>query len=483
MSGASNPGALGHGGRVGLVAGPLLAVIVWCLPPAAGLSVEGQRLAGVTLWMATWWMTEAMPVAVTALLPLALFPVARIQPAAAVAPSYGHDLVWLFFGGFQLAFTVERWGLHQRMALFLVRLVGTRADRLVLGFMLACGLLSMWLLNTSTTLMMLPVAMAVATAIEGETAGPFGKALMLGLAYSASIGGMGTLIGTAPNGVFIGVARKFGVDVSFGDWMLFAAPLTLILLFLAWIYLTRFAFAVPREALAEDHPARQALARHPGPWTPGQRRTAVVFALAAAAWIARRWLLAAFDYDPKAVSDSTIAIAAAVLVFLVPSGEGRPLLTWPEAARTPWHILLLFGGGFALASGFEKTGLSVWLGELLAGVAALLPVALVVLAVVLFVTFLTEVTSNTATATVLLPVIGGLAVAMKLSPALLMLPATLAASCAFMLPVATPPNAIVYGSGRVTLRDMARAGLGMNLLTAVAIAAWTLTWGAWTLGL
>ncbi len=472
----------GRVARLGRWAGPIAGAVIWAVPGGT-LEPEAQRLAALTTWMAIWWMTEALPVAATALLPLALFPWLGIQRAAEVAPNYGHDLIWLFFGGFQLAFAVERWGLHRRMALFLVTRLGTRGDRLVLGFMVAVALMSMWLLNTSTTLMMLPVAMAVAVAIEGPEAGPFGKALMLGMAYAASVGGMGTYVGTAPNGVFAGVARKMGVDIPFADWMLFAAPLSLLLVGLIWLYLTRFAFAVPRADLPPDHPARVALDDDLGPWTSGQKRVAIVFGLAVALWIGRRWILEVFGYGPKEVTDATVAIVCAVALFVVPSGQGEPLLTWRESGRTPWHILLLFGGGFALAGGFEQTGLSRWLGEQLATVATHLPLPLTVLAVVLFVTFLTEVTSNTATATVLLPVMGGLAVALELHPALLMLPATLAASCAFMLPVATPPNAIVYGSGWVSMGDMARAGVGLNVLTGVVISAWVLTWGRWTLGL
>ncbi|MCA9540720.1 MAG: sodium:proton antiporter [Myxococcales bacterium] len=468
--------------RLGLWLGPVLAAAVWLGLAAIGLKAEATRLAAITALMATWWMTEAAPVAVTAVLPLVLFPWLGVSPAKSVAPNYGHDLIWLFFGGFQLAFAIERRGLHRRIALFLVRLIGTRADRLVLGFMLAAGLLSMWLVNTSTTLMMLPVALAVAKAIEPEGDGPFGAALMLGLAYSASVGGMGTYLGTAPNGVFRGIAEKFGVAITFGQWMAFAAPLSLVLIGLIWVYLTRFAFSIRRGELPDDHPARLALAEDLGPWTPPQRRVAVLFAVTVAMWVSRRWLLEGLGISTKAVTDSTVAVGAAVLLFLLPAGLGRQrLLTWRDATATPWHLLLLFGGGFALADGFDATGLSRWLGGVLAGVTAGLPAPVVVLAVVLFMTFLTEVTSNTATATVLLPVIGGLAVAMHIAPALLMVPATLAASIGFMLPVATPPNAIVYGTGRVTLPQMARAGLWINLGSAVVITGWMLTWGRFTL--
>ena len=468
--------------RYGLWVGPILALAVWLLPTPEGLSNEAHALAALTCLMATWWMTEAIPVAVTALVPLALFPFFGIGGAKDVAPSYGHDLIWLFFGGFQLAFAIEHWGLHRRMAMFMVKLFGTRADRLVLGFMLAAGLLSMWLLNTSTTLMMLPVAMAVAAALEPEGNGPLGKALMLGLAYAASVGGMGTYLGTAPNGVFRGTAESMGIEVSFGQWMLFAAPLSVVLIGAIWVYLTRFAYQVERKNLPEDHPAHAALSADLGPWSKGEKFVGVIFGIAVLAWITRRWVVAELGLPPKAVSDATIAVVVTLALYLIKvrhHDERVSLLTWAETGRTPWHILILFGGGFALAGGFQRTGLSTWLGGELASLTAGWPLPLLILAIVLFMTFLTEVTSNTATATVLLPIIGGLSVAAQIPPLLLMLPATMAASCAFMLPVATPPNAIVYGSGLVRLPEMARTGLWVNFGTSFIITGWMLTWGAW----
>jgi sodium-dependent dicarboxylate transporter 2/3/5 len=408
---------------------------------------------------------------------LALFPVFGIGDAKVVAVSYGHDFIWLFFGGFQLAFAVEASGLHRRIALFLVRLVGTRADRLVLGFMLASGLLSMWLLNTSTTLMMLPVAMAVGKAVEPEGDGPFGRALMLGLAYAASVGGMGTYVGTAPNGVFGGIARDRGFELSFAEWMQFAAPLSVLLIFMIWFYLVK-TIRVPKTDLAEDHPAKLALAERMGPWTTAEKRVAMVFVATVAAWILRKPVVGWLDLPPKAISDATIAVAAAISLYLV-RADGAPLLTWTVSKRTPWHILLLFGGGFALAGGFKATGLSAFLGGGLATAVDGMPIFVVVLSVVLLVTFLTEVTSNTATANVLLPIIADLAISMGLAPTMLMLPATLACSCAFMLPVATPPNAIVYGSQMFRMGHMVRAGIWLNIGTAVVITVWTLTWGTW----
>ena len=480
-----------RGRTIGLWLGPILAVVIWTQPNIGPLDGDALTLAGLTVLMACWWMTEAIPVAVTALIPLALFPIVGILPAKQVAPNYGGDLIWLFFGGFQLAFAVERWNLHRRLAMFLVRLMGTRADRLILGFMLAAGLLSMWLLNTSTTLMLLPVAMAVATAFSNPD---FERALMLGLAYAASVGGMGTYLGTAPNGVFretaanldgqTGVIDSFGhsMELSFEHWMLFSAPLSIILMVCIWLYLTRIYAPVDRQPLPEDHPARVALEGPRQPWSSGEIRVAIVFAIAVFAWISRKYILMALDMDPKAITDATVAIVVTLILYLVPTRTEKgkvPLLSWNETAKTPWHILILFGGGFALASGFKVTGLSQILGASLGGLTAGWPLPLVVISIVLFMTFLTEVTSNTATSIILLPIIGDLAVSAHIEPLLLLLPATLAASCAFMLPVATPPNAVVYGSGMIRLPDMAKAGFGVNLGSAILITLWTLTWGQW----
>ena len=463
--------------RAGFWLGPALAAVVLLLPPPATVSEHAHLLSAVAVLMAVWWMTEALPVAVTALLPLALFPFLGIATAGEVAPSYGNNLIWLFFGGFQLAFAVERCGLHRRLAMFMIRLLGTRSDLLVLGFMLAAALLSMWITNTSTTLMLLPVAMSVAGVMEKKD---FGKALMLGVAHAASVGGIGTYIGTAPNGIFNQEAAARGLEMSFGHWMLFAAPLSLVLVCYIWFYLTRVDGKLERAPLGPDHPVRKSIRERPPAWSREEIAVAAVFAAAVVAWVGRRFAMDALGMDPGTVNDANVAIAVAVLLYVVrvpAGGRYSALLTWRETANTPWHILLLFGGGFALGAAFKTTGLSAWMGSALAEATLGWPLAFVVLAIVLFITFLTEVTSNTATAIILMPVIGDLAVSANLDPLLLLLPATLAASCAFMLPVATPPNAIVYGSGWIRGTDMAKAGFGLNVGTGVLITLWTLTWG------
>lgn len=442
--------------------------------PPDGLSVSAQRLAAVTFLMAVLWMSEAAPVILTSILPLALFPLLEVAPISKVAPAYIKDLIWLFFGGFQLAFAVERCGLHKRMAMAVLRTVGSRSDRVVLGFMLASGLLSMWLFNTSTTLMLLPVAMAVVKQLDPDRKSFLGEACMLGLAYAASIGGTGTYLGTAPNGVFREQATTFGTEISFANWMLFAMPLALIMIVVVWLFLVRVALPVRGTSNASVD-FDDGLSKH---WTIGEKRVLVFFVITVTLWLTRGYISAFFELEKGMLTDGRIALVSTLLLYLTPGGlNGERLLTVAEGKRTPWAILVLFGGGFAIAEGFKSSGLSFWVGESMKGWVSGWPIYAVILVVVLLVTFLTEITSNTATANVLLPVIGSLAVATDTPVVLLMLPATLAASCAFMMPVATPPNAIVYGSRMVSLKRMSTVGFGVNLLTGLMITLWTLTWG------
>lgn len=450
------------------------AVTIASVTPPEGLTASGQSLAAITFLMAVLWMSEAAPIILTSTLPLLFFPILEIAPIKAVAPVYVKDLIWLFFGGFQLAFAVERCGLHRRMAMGVLRAVGSRSDRVVLGFMLASGLLSMWLFNTSTTLMLLPVAMAVVRQLDPESKTYLGEACMLGLAYAASIGGTGTYLGTAPNGVFREQAATFGTEMSFGHWMIFATPLALILIMIVWLYLVRFALPIKggNEGQIDFGEGVDK------PWSASEKRVLVFFVVTVFLWLSRGYLSALLDLEKGMLTDGKIAMVTTLLLYITPSGGGDSrLLTLSDGKRTPWAILVLFGGGFAIAEGFKSTGLSFWVGETMKNWISGWPIYAVILVVVLLVTFLTEITSNTATANVLLPVIGSLAVATDTPVVLLMLPATLAASCAFMMPVATPPNAIVYGSNLVSLRRMAMVGVGVNLLTAVAITIWTLTWG------
>ena len=458
---------------IGLLFGPLLFLLMLLMPLPSGMSPEAARVAAVAALMAVWWLSEAIPVPATALLPIALFPLLGVLDGGVVTRAYGHHLIYLFLGGFLIAVTMEKWNLHHRIALHTIQLVGVTPQRIVLGFMLATAFLSMWISNTAATMMMVTIALAVLHDI-GREAGHrpgdfrFGTALMLGIGYAATMGGVATLIGTPPNAIFAGVVEKsYGYSVSFLDWLKFALPLSVVMLLLTWLYLTRILFRSEIVHLPGGREFfRQQLAGL-GPMSREEKAVAIVFATVAALWILRGL------YQPPAlamVKDSTIAIAGAVVLFMIPVNLKRRefLLDWRTAVTIPWDIIILFGGGFALAQGFNESGLTSWLAgrlEVLQGV----DLWLIIGAVVLLVIFLTEITSNTATASLLLPVMGALAAATEVHPFGMMVAAVLAASFAFMLPVATPPNAIVYGSRYVTIMQMARAGIWLNLLGAIVI--------------
>ncbi len=485
--------------RIGRPLGPLLflAILVW---PASGLTVDQRSTLAVTVWTATWWISAALPIAATSLLPAALFPFLGVLPGGEVGPMYMKDLVFLFLGAFVIALGLERWNVHKRIALAILALVGTRPRNLVFGFMLASALLSFWINNTSTTLLMLPIGLAVISSLRGDAQektsafDPFAVSLLLGMAYSASVGGIATPVGTAPNQVFLGTFRDSYPEadaIGFADWMLAWTPLVLVYLPIGWLLLTRVAVRVPKEsACAPDTIARARRAL--GKMGTGERRMAAMFALTALLWVTRADLeLGAFRIPgwagfvlpdriaspDKFVTDATVATAMAVLLFVLPSGEPRgPLMDWKTAERLPWEVLLLLGGGFAIAGGFKATGLDEVLGREMAVLFQGQSEWVVVFVVVVFMAALTEVTSNTATTAVLVPVLGKAAAAAGLSPLLTMLPATVAASAAFMLPVATPPNAVVFSSRLVSSTQMARIGLWMNVALALII---TLVFQLW----
>lgn len=480
--------------RIGLFLGPVAFLLMLLLPNPAGMTPEAAKVAATTLWVAIWWMTEAVPIPVTSLLPLILLPISGALKIGEVAPGYSDPLIYVFLGGFMIALAIERWNLHQRIALSIISVVGATPARVVLGFMLATGFLSMWISNTATAMMMMPIGMAVVTQMatlmgranvseetmrEGNFG--FGTALMLGIAYSSSIGGMATLIGTPPNIVLAGAARELlGVEISFARWMMIGLPLAIIGLLGTWWYLARVAYKLERKAIPGGLDVVRKDLHDLGPMSQAERAVLVIFSLTALAWIVRPWWITPFLPN---VDDAVIALTGAVALFIVPLSLQRNqfLLDWDTAKKLPWGIVLLFGGGLAIAAAFKSTGLSAWLGEALTGLGSL-PALLVVLVVVTIVVFLTELTSNTATATMLMPVMFALGTALAIDPLLLMVPAALAASCAFMLPVATPPNAIVFGSNYVTIPQMARAGLWLNLgsiilVTAIGYFLLPLLWG------
>jgi len=467
--------------RLGLALGPALSLLLLLLPLPEGMSEPAMRTAAVVVLMAVWWITEALPLAVTALLPIVLFPLLGTTPATEVTKSYAHHIIFLFLGGFLIAIAIERWQLHRRIALLVLRLVGTRPDRLLFGFMFVTAFLSSWISNTAATLMMVTIGTAVLArfAESGSDRGVavengFGTALMLGTAYAASIGGVATLIGTPPNAILAGIMESsYGIQISFMEWMLFGLPLSLVMLGTTWLYLSRFAYRLGNMAPLSDHSLISDELTALGPMGRQERRVLAIFLLVVTGWMVRGFI----DLPLlSGVADSTVAIAGALLLFITPSGRvpGERLLDWQSASRVPWDILILFGGGLALASGVADSGLSTWLGTQLSGLAGT-PMVVMVALIALMVVFLTEVSSNTATASLLLPVLGGFAIAVDLPPLTLMAAAALAASFAFMLPVATPPNAIVFSSRKVTIPQMARAGIWLNLIGTGLITA-AITW-------
>jgi sodium-dependent dicarboxylate transporter 2/3/5 len=462
--------------QIGLFLGPALFLLIFFFVRPEGLPLAGTAVLATTAWMAAWWITEAIPIAVTSLLPIVLFPMTGAMKAAASTAAYGHYIVFLFLGGFMLAMAFERWNLHKRIALATIYYIGSNLQMIILGAMVATAGLSMWISNTATSVMMLPIAMAIAAQLrddpstdEDENA-TFGKALMLSIAYSASIGGMGTLIGTPVNGVLVGqMETVFNVEISFLEWFSIGFPLVIVLLFICWWYLTRVAFTFKPGGFSGGRQEIRRLQNEMGPMQTEEKRVLVLFVITAVLWIVRKPLLS--EYLPS-INDTTIAIFSASLLFLIPAArdKGRALLTWQEAVKLPWGVVLLMGGGFALAAGFSAGGVAKYVGENLS-VPEGIGLLVIILVIVTAVNFLTEVTSNVATTSMLLPVLAAAALPLGIHPYALMVPATLAATCAFMLPVATPPNAVVFGSGYLTIPDMVRAGFRMNLISIVIITA------------
>ncbi len=483
FGGGQGPAASGEGygarQRVGLALGPLLLALTLVLPAPEGLSDEGWRAAGVAALMAAWWISEALPIPATALVPLALFPLLGVAPIGEAARPYANPLIFLFLGGFMIALAMQRWNLHRRIALAVLGLAGERPAGIVAGFMAATAFLSMWVSNTATTMMMLPIGISVIEligererAIAGEAAGAnFAVALMLGIAYAASIGGVATLIGTPPNALLAGfMAETYGFDLGFARWMMVGLPLSLVMLPLAWLMLTRLLYPVDRGRIEGSRALLAGERRALGAMSRGEKTVAAVATLTALMWMSRPLIDSALP--GLGLSDAGIAIAAALVLFVVPVdlAKGQFALDWETARGLPIGVLILFGGGLSLAAAISATGLAAWIGTGLGGLGGL-PVLLVVLAIVAVIVFLTELTSNTATAAAFLPVLAAFAVSLGENPLLFAAPAALAASCAFMLPVATPPNAIVFGSRRVTVPQMARAGIWLNLVAIAAITA------------
>jgi len=470
-----------------VIAGPATAALIWLLPAPAAMPAPAHAVAGLAAWMALWWLTAILPLPVTALLPLALLPLITRTGVEPTAHAYADPIVFLFMGGFFLAAATERWQLHRRLALAVIGAVGTDPPRLVLALMLATAFVSMWISNTATAVMMLPLASAVLELARREApaeSAHLGRALVLGVAYAASIGGVATLIGTPPTAIFAAAAGKvLGRPVGFAEWLAIGLPVATVLLLFCWVLLVRFLFPLHgqlpgvRELVTRE---RAELGR----WTGGQLITVTVLALAAASWIMREPKTLGALHVPglaqlvPGLSDAGIAIGAALVLFVFPSSlrERRFTLDWESAARIPWGVLILFGGGLALAEAFTTSGLADWIGRQLEGLRGA-PAVVVIGVVALLFVLLTELTSNTATAAMAMPIMASLAPAVGLAPIALMATAALGSALGFMLPVGTPPNALAYGTGVVTSKEMARAGVWMDIASAVVITIAVLLWG------
>ncbi len=513
---------------IGLVTGPLLALLLYSLLPhayanGAGETIEfsnaGRATMALAAWMAIWWMTEAVELYATALLPLVALPMAGASPVRAAAAPYAHELIFLFMGGFLIALAMQRWGLHRRLALKALRAAGDHPAGIVACFMGVTAFFSMWVSNTATAVMMLPIALSIIGLVEqvepgsvgggagtgsignsgtgndstvnggpgSKTRPHFALCLLLGIAYAASIGGIGTIIGTPPN-VFLAsfIQSSLGEEISFVRWMGVGLPLVVVFLPLAWLMLTRVLYPVRGERIEGSREVTEKAYRQLGAMSRGERVVLAVFLLAALSWITRPLLVQVQigDLHPLAgLSDPVIAMVAALALFVVPVDVKRRVfvMNWDTAVKLPWGILLLFGGGLSLAAAIRANGVGEYIGHQLAFLSGI-PTLLLVMAVIALVIFLTELTSNTATTATFIPILAALSPVFDLHPYMLIVPAAIAASCAFMLPVATPPNAIVFGSGHVTIQQMIRAGFWLNLLGVVLITILVYTVMMWMLG-
>lgn len=485
--------------RVGLIAAPVIALISYFVLPdsylnAAGETVlfphKGRVTTALGLWMAIWWITEAIPVYATALLPLAILPAAGASSMSEAAAPYGHELIFLFMGGFILALSMQRWGLHERIALAGLRLAGTKPQNIVGAFIAVCGFLSMWVSNTATAMMMLPIALSVIHVVLKQTTGEgldevnqfsskeghnFALCLMLGIAYASSIGGIGTLIGTPPNLFLASFARnQLRMDISFVRWMGIGLPLVVIFLPIVWLLLTKFLYPIRIGEMRGGREFIDIAYRRLGSFKTPEKITLVVFVCTALLWITRP-LLSRIDFSGfrpfSGLTDTGIAMIAALSLFMIPAGRKNSgfVMDWETAVKLPWGLLILFGGGLSLAAAVQANGVAELLGSRVAAFRGLPPVLIVVFVTTLMI-FLTELSSNTASTATLVPILSAIAPGLGIDPLLLIIPAAIAASCAFMLPVATPPNAIVFGSNYVTIPQMARAGLWLNLIGIVLIS-------------
>jgi len=468
--------------RIFLLSGPVLFIFFLISNPFLNIPVSAYYMIGVIFWMAIWWTTEAVPIAITSLLPIILFPILGIVEISETTESYGHKYVFLYMGGFIIAVAIEKWNLHKRIALNIINIIGTNFSKIILGFMVATAFLSMFISNTATTVMMLPIAISVVKQFEmsEKKTKELGKVIMLSIAYAASIGGVATLIGTPTNLILAGfISESFDVQITFSQWMKFGFPISIFLLIICWIYLTQYAFKFTLTEFLNGKKEIQKQLLQLGAMGQEEKLVLITFSMTGFFWITRSFLLK--NIIPN-IDDTIIAVFGALILFVLYSVKNdRPLLEWKEAVEIPWGILLLFGGGLALAQGFTTSGLAEWIGgqmTLLEGASLFI----LLLFLITLVNFLTEITSNLATTAMILPILAPLSLVIDVHPFMLMVGATVAASCAFMLPVATPPNAVVFGSGYLRIPDMVKSGIWMNLfsiffLTLMVYFLLPLIWG------
>ncbi|MBQ3034050.1 MAG: DASS family sodium-coupled anion symporter [Deferribacterales bacterium] len=463
--------------KVGLILGPALFLLLLAMTPPEGMQPEAMKVAAVTVLMAVWWITEAVPIPAASLLPIILYPALGIMKSAAATAPYANPTIYLFIGGFFVAVAMEKWNLHKRIALYTIRAVGASPSLMTLGFMISVGFMSMWVSNTACAMMMIPIGLAVVTQVTGKTSADilsgstskfemnFAKGLMLGIAYAASLGGVATLIGTPPNTIMVGMMDSmYGVKITFAQWLIIGVPMAIVMLAFTWLLLTKIMFPTGDLKLSGGRHIIQQEIERLGPMNKGEKMVMGVFVFVATAWIAGSFVKISY------VDDTTIAILGTLIMFLLPVNlkKGEFVLDWKTAVKIPWDIVLLFGGGFAIANGFAKTGLANWISTQLTSLETLGILGFVTI-VTLLVIFLTEVTSNTATATLMVPIMGSAAVALGVHPFATIISACVAASFAFMLPCATPPNAIVFSSGAIRIVDMVKAGLWLNFVGAAVI--------------
>ena len=456
--------------RFNIILGPSLFFIFYFLiHPFDGMNSQSHAIFCSVLWIATWWITEAIPIPVTSLLPLVLFPLTGGLDLKLTASSYGDKIIYFYMAGFFLAIAMEKWNLHKRIALNIINVVGYNKKSMVLGFMIATAFLSMWLSNTSTSIMMLPIGIAIASQVSVKNNilnSNFGKVLMLGIAYSASIGGFATIYGTPPNLILLSnIEEYFNLSIDFFSWFIMAFPLSCILLFICWYYLVNFSFDLSSLSNVSKKTISSKI-KELGKIKYEEKAVLLIFIVFILGLLSKQFIS---EFIPQ-IDDTIIAISIAIFLFLIKSSDGENnLIEWSDGVKLPWGIILLFGGGLSIATAMKSSGLALWIGELAYNIDSL-DLILIVLIIVMIVNFLTEITSNLATVSMLLPILASISISLGIHPYIIMVSATIAASCAFMLPVATPPNAVVFGSGYLKMTDMVKTGLVMNVISIVIVS-------------